>query len=100
MSEYERGETDIRNVRAAALKYNSESDHAPVVVAAGSGYVAGKIIEVADECGVTIYHDDSAATLLSRLSLGQEIPSELYQMVVDIYISVISASDTLKMDLK
>ncbi|MDL2234379.1 EscU/YscU/HrcU family type III secretion system export apparatus switch protein [Ruminococcaceae bacterium OttesenSCG-928-L11] len=90
------GELDIRNIRAAALKYNTNQDQAPVVVAAGSGYIANRIIEIADECGVTVYHDDSAATLLSKLNLGREIPPELYQMVVDIYVSVMSASDSLK----
>jgi flagellar biosynthesis protein len=70
-----------------------------VVVAAGGGYIAGRILEIADECGVTIYHDDSAATLLSRMNLGQEIPAELYQMVVDIYAAVLSAADAIKTDL-
>ena len=83
-------------MRAVALKYNTEKDSAPVVVAAGSGYVAEKIIEIADECGVTIYHDDSAATLLSKLNLGQSIPPDLYQMVVDIYITIITAAEQAK----
>jgi flagellar biosynthesis protein len=96
MSESRREERDYREIRAAALKYNSEQDNAPVVVAAGNGYVAGKIIEIADECGITVYHDDSAATMLSKLNLGQEIPSELYRMVVDIYVAVLSASDAIK----
>lgn len=87
---------DLRDIRAAALKYNKDENQAPVVVAAGSGYVAGRILEIADECGVAVYHDDSAATLLSKLNLGQEIPPELYRMVVDIYLAVISASDALK----
>lgn len=100
MSEYKaENENNIRNVRAAALKYNSDHDSAPIVVAAGNGYVAHKIIELADECGITVYHDDSAATLLSKLDLGQEIPPELYKMVVDIYVAIISASDSLRENL-
>lgn len=87
---------EVRDMRAAALKYNSEKDRAPIVVAAGSGFIAQKICEIADECGVTVYHDDSAATLLSKLELGQEIPTELYQMVVDIYLTILAAAKTAK----
>lgn len=85
-----------RGMRATALKYNASEDMAPVVVAAGSGYVAQKILEIADECGVTVYHDDSAATLLSKLNLGQEVPQELYQMVVDIYLTILTAAENAK----
>ena len=87
---------NIRDMRVAALKYNSEKDSAPIVVAAGSGFVAQKILEIADECGVSIYHDNSAATLLSKLSLGQAIPQEFYQMVVDIYLAILAAADAAK----
>jgi len=99
MSEY-KSPAELSKMRVAALKYNTEEDRAPVVVAAGTGYVAQKIIEVADECGITIYHDDSAATLLSNLKLGQEVPSELYQMVVDVYLAVITAARNTKQTLE
>lgn len=87
------------SLRAAALKYNLDKDAAPVVVAAGAGYVAQKILEIADECGVAVYHDDSAATLLSKLNIGREVPPELYQMVVDIYVAVITAAENAKKKL-
>ncbi len=86
----------LRDMKVAALKYNANEDNAPMVVAAGSGYVAQKIVEIADQCGITVYHDDSAATLLSNLKLGQEVPGELYQMVVDIYLAVLEAAKTTK----
>ena len=73
--------------RAAALKYSQDAAHsAPVVVASGLGYVAQKIIEVAQDNSVPIYQDDSLASLLSQLNAGSEIPHELYQAIVDIYI--------------
>ena len=50
------------------------------------GYLAEKITETALEAGVPVYEDDSLATLLTQLQLGQEIPLELYQAIVDIYI--------------
>ena len=56
--------------RAVALKYDGEG--APVVVASGSG--------------VPVYEDNSLATMLSQLALGQEIPDALYQAIVEIYV--------------
>ena len=71
--------------KAVALQYG-ENDAAPVVVASGMGYLAEKIVDVAQANGVPVYEDDSLATVLTRLSLGQEIPPELYQAIVEIYV--------------
>jgi len=73
------------NKKAAALKYDGGSK-APVVVAAGSGYVAQKIIEVAQTNDVPVYQDNSLATLLAQLKVGAEIPPQLYQAIVEIYV--------------
>lgn len=70
--------------RAVALKYN-RTDTAPVVVASGMGHLAERIVEVAAESGVPVYEDNSLATILSQMKLGQEIPPSLYQAVVQIY---------------
>ncbi|MCI8837188.1 MAG: EscU/YscU/HrcU family type III secretion system export apparatus switch protein [Hungatella sp.] len=82
MSEFE----DLMRQKAVALKYNPDKNGAPVIVASGMGYLAEKITETAMEAGVPVYEDDSLATLLTQLQLGQEIPLELYQAIVDIYI--------------
>ncbi len=73
------------NKRAVALKYDGD-DIAPVVIATGMGNMAEKIVETAIENNVPIFEDNSLATLLSRLELGEEIPEELYKAVVDIYV--------------
>ena len=70
--------------RAVALRYDGSG--APVVVASGMGYLAEKIVEVAAENGVPVYEDNSLATMLSQLSLGQEIPDSLYRAIVEIYV--------------
>jgi len=67
-----------------ALKYEGEG--APVVVASGMGYLAERMVEVASESGVPVYEDNSLATMLSQLALGQEIPEALYQAIVEIYV--------------
>ena len=77
--------SDRPNKRAVALQYGPD-DAAPVVVASGMGYLAERIVEVAQESGVPVYEDDSLATILSQLNLGQQIPEELYQAIVEIYV--------------
>ena len=71
--------------KAVALQYEV-GDGAPVIVASGMGYLAEKIVEVASDSGVPIYEDNSLATILTQLKLGQEIPRELYQAIVEIYV--------------
>ena len=82
MSEFD----DLMRQKAVALKYNPEKNGAPVIVASGMGYLAEKITETALEAGVPVYEDDSLATLLTQLKLGAEIPTELYQALLNIYI--------------
>ena len=94
MSKYNNNESEV--LKVAALKYDKDKNGAPQVVAAGSGYTAQRILQVAMENGIPIYHDDSAATLLTKLDLGQEIPPELYKIVVEIYISLMDTATRKK----
>ena len=71
--------------KAVALQYEV-GNGAPVIVASGMGYMAEKIVEVAADSGVPIYEDNSLATILTQLKLGQEIPEELYKAIVEIYV--------------
>ena len=57
-----------------------------MIVASGMGHIAEKIVEVAQDSGVPVYEDTSLATVLTQMELGREIPEELYQAVVDIYL--------------
>lgn len=81
MSQYD----DMMNKKAVALRYDENRDVAPVIVASGLGYLAEKIVEIANENGVPVYEDNSLATVLTQLDLGTAIPEELYQAIVDIY---------------
>ena len=81
MSAFER----LLEQKAVALQYSPEKDTAPVIVASGMGYMAEKITEAARKSGVPVYEDDSLATLLSRLQLGEAV-EELYQAIIEIYI--------------
>lgn len=81
MSQYD----DVLEQKAVALKYDETQNSAPVIVASGMGYVAEKIVEIANDNGVPVYEDNSLATVLTQMKLGKEIPPELYQTIVDIY---------------
>ena len=77
---------EVLNKKAVAISYDERKNAAPVIVASGMGYLAEKMVELALECGVPIYEDNSLATVLTQLELGAEIPNELYQAIVDIYV--------------
>lgn len=92
MSEF----NQMMNKKAVALKYDEQKNIAPVIVATGSGHLAEKIIEVANENKVPVYEDNSLASVLSRLELGSNIPIELYEAVVDIYVFFLKYSPKAK----
>lgn len=77
---------DVLNKKAVALSYDESKNGAPIIVASGMGYVAEKMVEIARESGVPVYEDNSLATMLTQLELGAEIPTELYQAIIDIYV--------------
>ncbi len=70
--------------KAAALQYDIERDHAPVVLAKGENLVADKIVEIAAEAEIPIVEDAALVSALLVLELGEEIPPELYQSVAKI----------------
>ena len=74
--------------RAAAISYNQEQDDAPVLMAFGQGYIAEKMIATAEEAGVAVVEDPNTAALFSKVSVGDEIPSEMYEVVANILIFV------------
>ncbi len=78
--------------KAVALNYDENSNFAPIIVASGMGYMAEKIVDVANQNSIPVYEDTSLATLLTQLELGQEIPEELYKTIVDIYVYFLNYS--------
>lgn len=77
--------SQFNSPRAVALKYDG-NEPAPIIVASGLGHMAEKIVELANENNVPVYEDNSLATVLSQLELGENVPENLYQAVVDIYV--------------
>lgn len=66
---------------AAAIKYDSNSDNAPRLIAKGQGIVAERILELAEELAIPIHRDPDLVEVLGKLNLYEEIPPELYAVV-------------------
>lgn len=73
--------------KAVALEYKEEY-YAPKVTAKGKGIVAENILEKAKEYGIETYIDEELLDSLMALSLGEEIPKELYEIVAKILVYV------------
>jgi len=69
---------------------------APKLVAKGSGIIAERLIEMARENGIPIIEDKVLVETLDQLSVNQQIPPELYQVVAAILVSVYRADEKLK----
>lgn len=70
---------------AVALAYESGKGQAPVVVAKGADFLAGRIKEIARENNVEIVENKPLARMLYyNVDLDAEIPPELYQAVAEV----------------
>ncbi|MEW6237184.1 MAG: EscU/YscU/HrcU family type III secretion system export apparatus switch protein [Candidatus Omnitrophota bacterium] len=77
--------TDVSHrQRAVALRYLPGEDDAPVVVAKGKGFIADKIIAIAEANAIPLYQDPDLVEILSAINLSAAIPPELYQAVAEV----------------
>jgi flagellar biosynthesis protein len=86
MSKPEKPRRDAKPRRAAALRYDKDSNGAPQVVAAGAGLIADRIVEIAREQGLPVREDPALAEALARLELEQEIPADLFAAVAEVLV--------------
>ncbi|MCL2415732.1 MAG: EscU/YscU/HrcU family type III secretion system export apparatus switch protein [Defluviitaleaceae bacterium] len=73
--------------KAVAIKYNP-GEEAPKVVAKGSGHLAQKIIDTAQESDVQLYKNPELVDELNKIDLGAQIPPELYEIVAQILVFI------------
>jgi flagellar biosynthetic protein FlhB len=93
MAEVPRADVVITNPThvAVALKYDGATMIAPQVVAKGQGFVALKIMALAQEAGVPLVHNVALArTLYKSVELGAFIPTSLYRAVAEVLAYVYS----------
>lgn len=76
---------------AVAIKYDKDTNEAPVVAAKGADYLAQKIKDRARENAIEIVENKPLARMLyHNVEIGAEIPPELYQMVAEVLAYVYS----------
>lgn len=74
---------------AVALKYDIDHDNAPVLIAKGQDYIALKIVETAEQAGVTVVENKPLARgIYASTPLNSEIPAEYYGVVAEILVKV------------
>ena len=69
---------------AISLEYQKEINSAPKITAKGEGWVAEKIIEIAQERNIPIRKDKDLLNLLSEIDVGREVPESLYKVVAEL----------------
>ncbi len=67
-----------------ALRYDTEQEDAPRVVAAGEGFIAEQIVRIALDNGVTVHKDSDLVEILSKLDIDALIPLEAFAAVAEI----------------
>jgi flagellar biosynthesis protein len=74
--------------KAAALSYETDGDGAPKVVAKGKGFVAEKIIALANSHNIPLYEDQDLVKILEAMDLNTEIPPDLYRAVAEVLVFI------------
>lgn len=70
---------------AVAVRYDSDSMDAPIVIAKGADFLAKKIIAIAKENGVAVVERKPVARFLyANVEIGNMVPFELYQAIAEI----------------
>jgi len=83
---------------AASLKYDQNKTNAPKVTAKGKGSIAQNIIDVAKEHNIPIKKDEDLLQMLSQIEVNEEIPTELYEAVAQIFSFIYGISNEKKDD--
>jgi flagellar biosynthesis protein len=68
----------------------------PKVLASGRGDMAQKILDWADEQGLTVERDADLAELLVHLNLGDSVPEDVFMAVAEILYYVYEVNDSIK----
>jgi len=72
-------------LKAAALRYDTEKENAPRLVAKGDGKIAENIIKIAELNDLPIKKDEDLIELLSNVEIDKEVPDALYKAVAEVF---------------
>jgi len=83
-----------KKLQAAAISYDPSENDIPILSAFGEGHLAEKIVEVAKESGVPVMPEPGLTSMLSKLSIGDEIAPEMYDAVAKVLAFVSEVDKT------
>ena len=78
--------------KAVALRYDTEKENAPRVLAKGEGKTAENIIKIAELNHLPIKKDEDLIELLSKVEIDKEVPEALYRAVAEVFSFVYKAT--------
>jgi flagellar biosynthesis protein len=70
--------------KAVSLQYKKGKNAAPKITAKGQGWMADRIIKMAQKNNIPIREDKDLLHLLSEIDVGQEVPESLYKVVAEL----------------
>jgi flagellar biosynthesis protein len=73
---------------AVAVRYDTEKDKAPLILASGRGAVADEILRIAEDNKIPLYENQALAKVLAKLEIDTEIPPQLYVLVAEVLFFV------------
>ena len=84
---------EAKRTVAVALGYDGDKKAPPKVAAAGYGYVAERILDLAFAAGVKVRQDADLAEILAAVDLDAEIPPEAFAAVAEILSYIYRLND-------
>jgi len=82
--------------QAASLKYEQDKSNAPKLTSYGKGSIAHNIIDIAKQNNIPIKKDEDLLQMLSQIEVNEEIPTELYKAVSEIFSFIYGISNEKK----
>ncbi len=79
--------------KAVALEYGKL---APRVLSVARGNLVKKVLQIADDKGITVYRDKDLVEVLSVLKPGEEVPEKLFKAVATVMAYCYNINDKFK----
>ena len=84
--------------KAASLQYEQNKENAPKLTAKGNGAIAYNIIDIAKQHNIPIKKDEDLLSMLSTIEINEEIPTQLYKAVAEIFSFIYEISNEKQND--
>lgn len=80
--------------KAVAIKYNKELP-APFITAKGKGFVADKLLKIAEKHDIPVIKDNLLSETLYIIEPGEYIPEEVFDIVAEILVFIKKTQDLI-----